>query len=187
MIAEIVMDFISPQRNRPLSVAVAVAALFAPSSLIIFLSKPELYAVMGLNGVLLLSVTISLPILLLCYSIWYTPLAVLLKTHRLVQGEPADETDFEQALAGEDLLEWPCVLAAGWSSNLLLFGIAAFSYFHPLRIGATYLLLAAILLAVWLLALLASMAFYVWAADQLQSRKREQDQTGAEPSMRDGV
>ena len=145
-----ISHFVAAQRNRPLSIAVAVSAVFVPSSLIIFLSKPALYTQLGINGVILLSTAISLPILLLCYGLWYTPLKTILQLEQRMKGE-TDEPDLLDALKSDDLLEWPCLFAAGWTTHLILYGVAGFAYFRPIRIGATLLLTAAIIAGVWIL------------------------------------
>ena len=163
MITDSFADLISTQRSRPLSIAVTVLALFVPGSLTLFLSNPDLYTRLGLNGVILFSIAISLPIVMLCFGIWYTPLSAILKAQRLVGGGPAPETDLARILSADDPLEWPCLLAGAWTANLILYLIAALAWSHPLRVGATFLLTAVILLGVWFLLFLASAGFYLWA------------------------
>lgn len=172
MLGNALTELFVAQRSRPLSVAVAAMALFVPGYLIIFLSKPSLFETVGLNGVLILSVAISLPILLLCFGLWYSPLSSVLKAQQLLQGQP-QETDLETIVRNDDPLEWPCLLAGGWTANLLLFGTAAYAYFRPLRIGATFLLLAAILLGIWFLAFAASAAFYLLVEHKWKGRSAE--------------
>jgi len=155
-------DLIATQRNRPLSVAVTAFALFLPASLTIFLSNPMLFVMLGLNGVILLSMAISLPIIMLCFGIWYTPLSAVLRLQRLVQDKEIRDQDVAEAVSREDPLEWPCLLTGSWTATLVLYGIAARAYTHPLRIGATFLLTAAILFGAWLLAFIASAAFTMW-------------------------
>ena len=160
MALEMLSDLIATQRSRPLSVAVTVFALFVPASLTIFLSDPALFSSLGLNGVILLSLGISVPIVMLCYGLWYTPLSALWKAQRLFQGQAEPEDDLAKTLNAEDPLEWPCLLAGGWTANLVLYAIAAIAYTHPLRIGATFLLTAAILVVLWLVLGIASTVFY---------------------------
>lgn len=169
MVPEVLADLISTQRNRPLGLAVTVLALFGPASLTIFLSRPSIYAQVGLNGVVLLSISISFPIVMLCFAIWYTPLSALLQVERLTQGKPTEPDDLEAALKSDDPLEWPCLLAAGWTANLILFSIAALAYWRPLRIGATFLLTAAILLGLWLMLLITSFTLYSLAERRLKT------------------
>jgi hypothetical protein len=158
---------IATQRNKPLSILVAVLALFAPASLTIFLANPRLFATLGVAGVILLSVAISLPIVMLCYAIWWTPLTAILKILRALQGQ-GPETDLLRIVTAEDPLEWPCLLGGAWSANVILFVIALISYFHPIRIGATFILTAAILLAFWFLALIATVALDAWIRRRLR-------------------
>jgi len=153
--------FLTTQRNRPLSIVIAVLSLFAPGSLIIFLARPGIFSQVGLNGAILLSVCISVPIVLLCYGIWYAPMSTFLKAQRLLQGEPP-QVDFMQALKMDDPLEWPCLLAGAWTANVILFAIAAIAYYRPLRIGATLLLTAAILFGIWLLVAIVAAILDNW-------------------------
>ena len=162
LVPEALTDLVATQRNRPLSVAVTAFALFLPASLTIFLSDPVLFTTLGLNGVILLAIAVSLPIVMLCFGIWYTPLTALLKTQHLVQGRETQDQDVAQAVNKEDPLEWPCLLTGSWTATLVLYGIAALSYAHPLRVGATYLLTSAILLGLWLVLFIASAIFSIW-------------------------
>lgn len=169
MIAEGAVALLTAQRNRPLSVAVAAFSLFIPTSLTIFLSKPELYARAGLEGVILLSVGMSLPITLLCFEIWYTPLSSMVRIQRLLAGRK-DETDIEKALSTPDAMEWPALLTGGWTSNTVLYILVALAYRHPLRLGATYLLTAGVLFGVWLLVAAASIRGQIRAARRAQQQ-----------------
>ena len=166
---EALSTLISTQRNKPLGIVVAALALFAPASLTIYLAKPQLFSTLGVNGVLLLSVAMSVPIVLLCYSIWWTPLSAILKILRTLQGEIAD-TDFLRIVTAEDPLEWPCLLAGAWSANAVMFTIAAVAYFKPIRIGATLLLTAAILFGVWLVVMTATIVLDTWVRRKLKGR-----------------
>lgn len=163
MIAEGALALLTGQRNRPLSVAVAAFSLFIPTSLTIFLSKPELYARLGLNGVILLSVGMSLPITLLCFGIWYTPLSAIVRIQHLQAGKK-DETDIEKALSAPDMMEWPALLTGGWMANAVLYVLVALAYRHPLRLGATYLVTAGFLFGVWLLMFAAAVRGQIRAA-----------------------
>jgi hypothetical protein len=178
VVADVLTELISTQRSRPLSIAVTVSALFVPASLTLFLSKPELYTTLGLNAVLLLSLGISLPIVMLCFWIWYTPLSALLKAQRLVLGTKGEEGDLAQTLGVEDPLEWPCLLSGGWTANAILFVIAALAYRHPLRIGATFLLTAVILFGVWLLFALLTGAFSSMVQRKWKERSAAQQAEG---------
>jgi hypothetical protein len=169
MIDDAIGTFLSAQRSRPLSVAVAIFALFVPSSLILFLSKPTLFTVLGTNGVILLSVCISLPIVMICFGIWWTPLNAIRDLQRISRHGPPRAADFETSVIAEDPLEWPCLLTGAWSANLILFVVAAVSYFRPLRIGATFLLLAALLVGLWIIVFVLSMALHVSLSRKLKA------------------
>lgn len=153
-----------------MSVAIAVFALFAPGSLTIFLAKPQLFATVGFNGVLLLSVCISLPIVMLCYGILWTPLTALRQLERIQREGPPRPEDFETQLNTEDPLEWPCLFSAAWTAHAILFVVAAIAYYRPLRIGATFVLIATLLLIVWVIA----MAFSVWVHLKFSDRLKSQ-------------
>ncbi|PYT90144.1 MAG: hypothetical protein DMG36_20985 [Acidobacteria bacterium] len=163
---------ISTQQNKPLSIVVAVLALFAPGALIIFLARPELFASVGITGVILLSICISLPIVMICYGIWWTPLSAIHKILLALRGE-MPETDFLRLVTKADPLEWPCLLAATWSSSVIMFGIAVVAYYVPIRIGATFLLTASILLGTYLIVLILTVALDTWARRKLKQRLEE--------------
>jgi hypothetical protein len=138
------VELLAGQRSRPLSVAVAALSLFVPGSLLLFLTKLELYATMGVNGVILLSLAISLPILLLRYSVWFAFLKGAVDVQRHASGEIAPERDdILECLKADDPYEWPCFLMSGWSANGVVSLLAAVAYFKPLRLGATLLLTGA--------------------------------------------
>jgi hypothetical protein len=80
------IELILTHQNRPISIAMVASALFVPSSLTIFLSRPEFYSVLGLNGVILFSLALSLPIVVLCYGICYTPMSAIVKVQKLAAG-----------------------------------------------------------------------------------------------------
>jgi len=167
--SELLSTFASSQRNKPLSVAVAIFALFAPSSLIIFLCQPLLFERLGVNGVLLISLAISLPILLLCFGLWWTPLTNIRILQQIKRDGPPKYDNIEAAVTADDPLEWPCLLNGGWTANAVLFSVAAIAYYRPLRIGATFLLVASLLLGVWVLVFLLSS----WAHISLSKAIRE--------------
>ena len=168
MFVDVVSVLIASQRSRPLTLAGAISALFLPGSLIIFLSRPILYATYGLSVVLFLSVAVSFPIVTLCFGICYAPLSAVLKVERLTKGTFVEEEDLDSLLQHEDPLEWPGLLAGGWLANLILYSLAAYSYAHPLRLGATFLLTASILGAIWLVVAVASSLFETWAEARLK-------------------
>jgi hypothetical protein len=145
--------------SRPLSIAVVVVALFVPASLTIFLSRPQFFTTLGLNGVILLSIGISLPIVLLCFGIFRTPLSAVLKAQRLTKGK-SNDFGLDEALNTEDRLEWPSLFAGGWTANFFLYLVVVIAYVRPLRIGSTFLLVAAVLFVVWIFVWIASVLFY---------------------------
>src|SRR5690606_8385244 len=106
MIEQAIAGILSTQRSKPVSLAVTAVSLFAPAFLLIFLSRPELFQVIGLNGVMILSVSVSVPIVLLCVGLWYMPMALLLRLERMVHGR-LDDSNFEAALEEPDPIEWP--------------------------------------------------------------------------------
>ena len=171
--------FLSAQRSRPFSVAVAVFALFVPSSLTIFLSKPMLFAMLGINGVLLLSVGISLPIIMLCFGIWWTPLTAIRNLQRIQREGSARAPDFETELTAEDPLEWPCLLTGSWTANFILFVVAAIAYYRPLRIGATFLLIAILLGLLWLIVFVLSISVSVSQSRKLAAANSSQQITAS--------
>ena len=184
MIPNALTEFVLQQRSQPLSVAVCVAALFLPTTLTIFLSTPSLFQSVGLNGVLVLSFAASLPILMLCFGLWYTPMSVLLSLERLIRGIKDSDDDLATKLNRDDPLEWPCLLSAGWTANALLFVISALAYRHPLRVGATYLLTASILAGLWLIvfvigAIVSVFAHRRWAQMQAKGQSVVAAQTQA--------
>jgi hypothetical protein len=168
MIDDAIGTFLSSQRSRPLSVAVAIFALFVPSSLIIFLSKPTLFMALGTNGVILLSVCISLPIVMICFGIWWTPLNTIRDLQRISRQGPPQVSDLQTSVIAADPLEWPCLLTGAWTANLILFVVAALSYFRPLRIGATFLLLAILLVGLWIIVFALSMSLHISLSRKLK-------------------
>jgi hypothetical protein len=172
MLTETVESLFNTQRSRPLSVAVTIAALVLPSFLVVFLSAPELVFRIGLNGTLLLCVAISLPIVLLCFALWYTPVKFLIYAQKSLAGQKSGYSsgDIAKDLNAEEHLEWPLLHSASWTATLLLYIVAALAYRHPLRIGATYLFLSAILFVTWLIALVGSLVL----ANALEKKLRAQ-------------
>ncbi len=124
---------------------------------------------LGTNGVLLLSVCLSLPIIMLCFGIWWTPLTAIRDLHRIQRLGPPQAADFDTAVTAEDPLEWPCLLTGSWSANLLLFVVAAIAYFRPLRIGATFLLLAILLFVVWVIVYALSIWLHISLSRKLKA------------------
>lgn len=107
-------------KEKPFMVAMAIAGIILPTSLMIFLTKPDLFVSWPITKVLLLAAAIGAPglILSMCIVTVYNP-------------------------------EWDYFVKLGTAAlftNLFHFGIAAYAYFRPLRIGASYIVMATILM-----------------------------------------
>lgn len=61
---------------------------------------------LGVDGVLLLSACVSLPIIMLCFGLWWTPLNTLRELIRIQREGPPRFTDLETAVTADDPLEW---------------------------------------------------------------------------------
>ena len=116
----------------------------------------------------MLSVALSIPIVMVCYSMFYTLFQMSIKVIRSQRGIP-EEQDIERILQAEndDNLEWPALIAGSSSAMLILFSVAGVAYYKDIRIGATFLLLAAIL---GILNLLEG-AIAVWIILKVQKRQ----------------
>jgi hypothetical protein len=69
-----------------LSLSVTIVALFVPTALVIFLERPALFSELGFGNIVLLRLGLSFPIVLICFSLWYAPLAAIVKLQRLMNG-----------------------------------------------------------------------------------------------------
>lgn len=172
------LQLMSSQANRPFSFGSALISLVAPSALVIFLDRPQLYSAFGVNGVVLLSIAISFPILALWYAIVRIPATDVQKWFR-VATEYKAPTDLDVILKMEDPWELHCLAMAGWLTNVTLFSVAGFAYYRPLRIGATFLSLAAVLFALWIVVLLVSHFVTQDAIETLKKRKTRAAVDGA--------
>jgi hypothetical protein len=170
---EAALHLIGARSSRPLSIASAALGLFVPGSLIIFLARPALYVAFGINAVVMLSVAVSFPVLMIWYSIWYTPLSAFRRGFELMHGSKPLTGNLLDALNADDPLEWPCLLFGGWCTNLTLFIVAAIAYYRPIRIGATLLLVASGLLLVWLVVVVATTVTYMRFESQWMRRASE--------------
>ena len=63
--------------------------------------------------------------------------------------KPPEPSLVEQATA-EDPLEWPTLVMGAWLANGVLYLLVAIAYYRPFLLGATLLLTAGIVFAVWL-------------------------------------
>jgi hypothetical protein len=166
VIEETLSTFLSERRDRPLSIAVAVLALFVPSTLTLFLSHRELFAQLGTHGVVLLAIGLSLPIELGCFSLFWTLLSGVQGLEQLSRGVAVTSPTIEDAVAGKDQYEWPSLLAGGWVSTCILYAIAAVAYFKRISVGRTYLLVASGTWLVWIVLFL----LVVWAQRLVKRR-----------------
>ena len=170
-------ELVSTQRSRPLSIAVSVCALFIPGALIFYLARPGLFHQVGLQGVILLSVAVSLPVVMLCFSIWYALLSNIVKALRILAGQAEDHATTFAAMFQDDPIEWPALFAGAWSANVVIFVVAVVAYFKPIRIGATFLLVAAMLVATWVLTTLACGIALWWLERRVQTFTKAQNRT----------
>lgn len=151
--SDVIARFLKDQHSRPLSIAVAVGALFCPASLIILIERPGLFFGVPLPTLLLISASLSLPIIVLCYSIFYSPLKAMLDAERKAGGVE-DEEDLVRLLNQDDPLEWPCLLGGAWLAMIAMFVVAVRAYYAPIRIGRSFVMLAGVLGAIWFIAML---------------------------------
>lgn len=141
---------IGQQRNRPLSLLAVSSALILPGFLLLFLAHPSLVEAASVPALLLLSVAPSVPIVLLCFALWYTFAKSVERIQQIQAGPPqTGERPFAEVLTEEDPFEWPCFLAGGYSANLVLYTLVAIAYLTPISLGRTLLLTAAVLFGLW--------------------------------------
>ena len=63
----------SAKGGRPLGVSVALGAIFLPSSLLLYLTRPDIYERYGLGGGIFFgAAAVGFPILYVCTWPWYT-------------------------------------------------------------------------------------------------------------------
>ena len=155
---------IGMQRERPLSLAAVVSALALPGLLLLHLTHPAIIVTYPTIITLLVAASISVPILLLCFAYWYSMVQALALAQRVVSGTDARKPrePIERALAKADPLEWPCFLAGGYQANLLLYILVAVAYLRPIRLGASLLFAALILIGLWMLELVVLGIAIAW-------------------------
>jgi hypothetical protein len=151
VLGDAVLHLLDRQQTRPLGIGVTIGVVFLPATLIMFLARPDLFQILPLATLLVLAAAISLPIVMLCFGIWYSLLRGILDTQRVLARLPED-TDFHSALQREEALEWPCLFAGSWSAAIVLFGTASLAYYRPIRVGSTFIAIAIGLIIVWLFA-----------------------------------
>lgn len=146
MVSAPILHLLEHQRNRPLSIAVAIGVLFLPMSLIIFIARPALFHQLSVSLLLVLAASASLPIVMLCYGIWHSLLHAAFRADRIRRQIPGP-SDLTLILAEDEHLEWPCLLAGSWTAAIVLFLIACIAYLRPIRIGMTLIVTGGILFA----------------------------------------
>lgn len=162
MLGEALGNMVAGQRNRPISVATAIASLFLPGSLLIFLNHPDLWSRLGLGEVLLLSSAISFPVLVMNYQLVYGLLKAIWQVLQEMQGKPTMPAgDMLDIAKHDDGLEWPCLFGAGWLTIVVLYVVVAFAHWRPIRIADTLLLVCGIQIG-GSLAIVTGQQFVLW-------------------------
>jgi len=164
MIADFLKAFVGTQGSRPLSVAIAVASLIAPGTLVIYLARPALFWRLGLPTAAAMSAVVSLPLQIISYGIFQAPLSALRRSEMMPENR-GREPKLLQVLTADDPTEWPCLLAGSWLTTWVLYVVAAVAYLKPIRIGLTLLLVAGILAFVWLLSAIVTGVVFAPADD----------------------
>lgn len=127
----------------PLSMIALVSCLFLPGPLIIFIAQPQLFAAWSGAILILMSLAITFPVLMLSSLTIATGLSVFQQiTHTTDQDWTSEH-------------QWKLVIGAGNLTNLCLYTVAAVAYHHQIRLGATLLLVCALLLGFTLVLWLA--------------------------------
>jgi hypothetical protein len=149
---------IAAKGGRPLGVFIALGTLFLPSALLVYLTRPDFYARYGIVGGIFFGAAVGFPMVWVCCWPWYVVLWAALKQERITKRlpeafrpgpKPPEPSLVEQATA-EDPLEWPTLVMGAWLANGVLYLLVVIAYYRPLLLGATLLLTAGIVLAVWL-------------------------------------
>jgi hypothetical protein len=145
--------------GRPLGVIVAVAAIFLPSSLLVYFTRPDLYQRYGIAGGIFFGAAVGLPVVFVCcwpYSVLVWPAVKQEEIRRRIPEAfgtlpPRPPRSATEKMLAEDPFEWPVSVTRGWTGNIVLYCLVAIAYYRPLRLGATLLLTVGIVLAMWLL------------------------------------
>jgi hypothetical protein len=155
--------------GRPMSVASLVSAIFLPSSLLVYFTRPDLFGSYGIAGGILFGAACGFPVVAACCFPWYALYWAGSKSERIEkrlqdavsQAAVPPEPSLAEQVTTEDPFEWPTLLLGGWTANGILYGLVALAYYRPIILGATLLLTVAIVLGVWLvLALLFGIVLY---------------------------
>lgn len=149
MVNDLLAVFLTPHRSRPVSLAACAGSLFVPGTLIVFLTRPELFFRLDIARFLLLVLTISVPLIALCYSLFYTALAMVY--HTSLEAQKAAGMDVSAAADAEDLFQWPSLMAGAWLAMVIQFVTAVVAYERPIQLGATLIAVAKWLLGIWVL------------------------------------
>src|SRR5581483_6237695 len=146
--------------SRPLSVSLVISAIFLPSSLLVFLTRPDIYHDYGLVGGIFFGAVIGFPVLIALSLPWFAGLNAALKAESLtertrlaVAGEVLEKPTrpIAESVNDENPFEWPVIIIGAWFANLVLYGLCVLAFYRPIRLGATLLLTGSIALIIWLL------------------------------------
>ncbi len=153
-----------------------VSAIFLPSSLLVYFTRPDLFTRFGIAGGLLFGASCGFPLVFACSCPWYAFYWAASQAEKHEQrvsdalhNVPVkDDPTLAEQVATDDPFEWSTLLLGGWTANLVLYVLVMIAYYRPIQLGKTLLLTVAIVLGIWLvLAVLFTIA--------LKKRKREAD------------
>ncbi len=186
----------SAKGGRPLGVSVALGAIFLPSSLLLYLTRPDIYERYGLGGGIFFgAAAVGFPILYVCTWPWYTLLQAAIRQENIYRripdaaklALPRPEPSTLEKVTADDPLEWPTLLTGGWTANGLLYVLVVIAYYRRLALGRTLILTAGIVLAVWLvLAILLHLGLKKRENDVQAAVARVQQAAGAMRSSAGG-
>lgn len=151
------MRLVAAKGGRPLSVASLVSAIFLPSSLLVYLTRPDLFTRFGIVGGLLFGAACGFPVVFACTWPWYALFSAASENERYqrrvldaINNAPIQpEPSLAEKVAIEDPFEWPTLLLGGWTANSVLYLLVAIAYYERILLGATLLLTVAITFGVW--------------------------------------
>ncbi|SRR6266566_3434499 len=152
---------VAAKGGRPLSVATLLSAVFLPSSLLVYFTRPDLFNRFGITGAILFGAACGFPVVYACCFPWYAFYWAGQegeKHERRLQDVinnqlPAPEPTLAEQVSREDPFEWPILLLGGWTANVVLYILVAVAYYRPILLGSTLLLTVGIILTVWLVLL----------------------------------
>ena len=145
--------------GRPLGVMVTLSAIILPSSLLVYLTRPDLYQRYGIGGGLLFGAAVGFPVVFACCWPWNVLTWAAIKQDEISRRTleafgppqpPAPAPTMLQKMTAEDPLEWPILVTGGMTANVVLYVLVALAYYRPLLLGATLLLTVGMIVAIWL-------------------------------------